>query len=142
MNHSPANKQRVLENMPASIFPRFNLNRMPGIADAKLLPMFSALTGMSPDCAIPAYLRVDANLFFTNIAVFRGMLLQRLLWPQLLPRCSWLPRPLRPECLPRSARNHPANRVCLRSRRLSISSWSQGNIKPLTTIRPHNYRSR
>ena len=48
---------------------------MPGIADAELLLMFSALTGMSPDGAIPAYLRVDANLFFTNLAVFRGMLL-------------------------------------------------------------------
>lgn len=45
---------------------------MPSIAEAELLPKFTALTGMHPDCPIPAYLRLDANLFFTNFLPFRG----------------------------------------------------------------------
>jgi hypothetical protein len=51
---------------------RFNLNSMPSFAEAELLPKFTALTGMHPDCPIPAYMRLDANLFFTNFFSFRG----------------------------------------------------------------------
>jgi hypothetical protein len=45
---------------------------MPKFAEADLLPKFTALTGMHPDCPIPGYLRMDADLFFTNFFAFRG----------------------------------------------------------------------
>jgi hypothetical protein len=74
-----------------SISPRFNLNTMPGFADAGLLSKFTGLTCMSPDSPIPAYLRLDANLFFANMAVFRGTLLPKVgsaLLPSVAPTIS------------------------------------------------------
>jgi hypothetical protein len=50
---------------------------MSSFAESELLPKFTALTGMHPDCPIPAYMRADANLFFTNFVSFRGA------WPLL-----------------------------------------------------------
>ncbi len=50
---------------------------MPNYADADLLLKFTTLTGMHPDCPIPAYMRADANLFFTNFISFRGA------WPHM-----------------------------------------------------------
>jgi hypothetical protein len=57
------------KNFPS---PRFNLNNMAGISDASLLPAFTSLTGMLPDCPIPPYLRADSSLFFINMATYRA----------------------------------------------------------------------
>jgi hypothetical protein len=63
--------QKPQQLMQFTIIPRYNLASMPNFAEAELLPKFTALTGMQPDCPIPQYLRSDAKLFFTNFAVFR-----------------------------------------------------------------------
>ena len=44
---------------------------MPSFAEADLLPKFTALTNIQPDCPIPNYMRLDAKLFFTNFTLFR-----------------------------------------------------------------------
>jgi hypothetical protein len=54
---------------------RYNLASMASFAENDLLSHFTTLTGMHPDCPIPAYIRLDANLFFTNFIAFRGV------WP-------------------------------------------------------------
>jgi hypothetical protein len=53
------------------------MNTMSSVAENELLPKFQALTGMHPDCPIPGYMRLDANLFFANFFSFRGA------WPHL-----------------------------------------------------------
>jgi hypothetical protein len=61
---------------------RFNLNTIASFAEDQLLSQFQVLTGMHPDCPIPAYMRLDANLFFTNFVSFRGA------WPLLAGSAS------------------------------------------------------
>lgn len=58
-------------NRKTKIAFRYNLTTMPAMVEADLLPQFTALTNMQPNMPIPAYLRLDANLFFHNIACFR-----------------------------------------------------------------------
>ena len=47
------------------------MNTFVGMAESSLLATFLELTGLRGDLPIPAYLRLDAKLFFTNFSVFR-----------------------------------------------------------------------
>jgi hypothetical protein len=117
--------------------PRFNLNSMPGIADAELLPKFSALTGMSPDCPIPAYLRTDANLFFTNMAVFRGAVVPAAATAPVLASLPVVAPTASPLVAPTASPSAPA--MITPSLDFMKVHWKHKTTH--TTIRPHNYRS-
>lgn len=50
---------------------RYNLSTFAHMAESTLLPSFTEVTGLRAETPIPAYLRADAKLFFSNFLAWR-----------------------------------------------------------------------